>query len=161
MFQQIFGDALLFSATLKGYADLFPREKGYSIEVLCLPSVKNFLEAVVNIPISITLRNADFKRIIGNYCEFTKLVTYCESKYDIVIVPGSSASAEMLMAASANKTKIGLVQYRQRKWPPYLSVLQKIAYTEIKRPYEEMMVLQRHRFFLKELGLKDFQSSLP
>ena len=161
VFQQIFGDALLFSSTFNAYNELFPTEKGYVITILCLPVVKKFLEETVDIPDTFNVIAIDFKKAISNYNEFRRVINYCEEIFDIAIVPGSSASAEILIGASKINTKIGLVQHRERKWPPYLALIQKYAYTEVVRPDREMMVLERYRFFLNYLGLKDFKARLP
>ena len=161
IFQQIFGDALLFSSVLEAYAELYPQNKGYELTIICRPSVKKFMEEVVSIPAEIAIQTLDFLKLVNDFAYYQESIDVIRNKYDTIIVPGSTVSAELLSAGSLIPTRIGLVQHKKRIWPPILSLLQKVAYTEIARPSCEMMALQRHKFFVQYLGLCGYSSHLP
>ena len=161
VFQQIFGDAVLLSTTLEGYVKLFPKEKGYKILLLCRPSVKKFMKDVLLVPSAIQLQEVDFSKLVRDCKYFRFVLNEYVNNAEVAIIPGSSMSAEILMTAASVKRKIGLVQCEKRVWPPASVFFQKHAYTEYIRPKEEMMVLQRHKLLMQELGLKNFRSCMP
>lgn len=161
VFQQIFGDSILFSITLNSYVKLFSRENGYKVTVLCRPSVLQFLKQTIDIPEAIELRSMDFTRLVNDFKYYKECLNWVNLNADTLIVPGTSVSAELLLAASSVNRRIGLVQCKKRTWPPILAQLPSMAYTEIVRPTEELMALQRHKFFMNYLGDGEFKAVMP
>lgn len=161
IFQQIFGDALVFSSALQAYPQLYHKTEGYEITFLARPSVIAFMKDIVPIHEDIHVDAVDFKRIVEDYGYYKQVIKKYRNYADIIIVPGSSLSAEILSSACNARRKIGLVRSIPVKWPPVMSLFYRLAYTESVIPNKESMMLQRHRQLLQYLGVKGYQAVLP
>ena len=51
VFQQVFGDSIILLPALEGYMELFHKRKGYDVTMICLPSIKKFLEINAKFPL--------------------------------------------------------------------------------------------------------------
>ena len=67
VFQQVFGDSIIISDSLKEYTKIFPAQKGYTIKFLALPSVLSFMKDNLNFPNEIEYEKFDFKRFLSDY----------------------------------------------------------------------------------------------
>lgn len=161
VFQQVYGDSILVSDSLRHYGKLFPKNQGYEISMLIRPSVAAFMRAVLPLSADINLIEVDFTRLIYDFRYYRQMVKDYGDLANTIIVPGSSFSAEFFSAASSAQRRIGLVESVPREKPKLLVWLQKIAYTEIVRPEIGCMMLQRHRILLQHLGLKSASANLP
>ena len=161
IFQQVFGDAVVFSSALQGYIDLFVRQKGFKLTLLCKPAIAKFLSEVAPVPDGIDVETMDFKRSFNDYCYFREVSRKYRRYADIIIVPGSSLSAELLSSTLIAQRRIGLTNVIRRKWPPQLVLFERLAYTESIRPDFGTMMIQRHRILLRYLGLKEYKGKLP
>lgn len=161
IFQQVFGDAVVLTSTLQGYVDLFVKQKGWKITLLCLPSVKRFLEEVAPVPKEIYVEAVDFKRLANDFRYFKTIVKQYDYSAELTVVPGSSMSAELLSTTLAVKRRVGMVNVFPRNWPPPMALFYRLAYTEPIVPDKGSMMIQRHRITLQYLGLKDYQGKLP
>lgn len=161
IFQQIFGDSVIFSSALAEYVKLFPSSKGYHIRILIRSSVLDFMRNTMDIPNEIEYVGIDFIRLVNDYKYFKDIQSkYCTNCY-LSIVPGSSLSAELLSDVTIASKRIGLVSGEARTWPPHMWLFQKLAYTDVVIPDKNEMMLQRHRRLLSFLGATDYQASLP
>ena len=66
----------------------------------------------------------------------------------MLIVPGTSLSAEIFSTISRANRKIGLLRCMNVEKPIPMAIFYKIAYTEKVIPPTDMMILQRHRLLL-------------
>lgn len=160
VFQQIFGDAIVFTSSLQGYVDLYVTQ-GYTITLLCRPVIAKFLAQVAYVPKEIKVETVDFKRIVEDFSYYREVVNKYEESADIVVVPGTSLSAEVLCTSFRIKRRIGLVTSINRVWPPQMVLYKKMAYTEFVKPEAGLMMIQRHRYLLNYLGNKSFKGKLP
>lgn len=161
VFQQVFGDAVIFSDSLRTYEKLFPLEEGYRLKLLARSAVVKFMRDTLLLPSSLVIEEVDFGRYLSDY-RYYRLIKKNYSRWaGTVIVPGTSLSAEIFSTMCHAKRRIGLVRSVPNKWPISAVVFQKLAYTERVRPEKELMMLQRHRLLLNYLGEKDFVSKLP
>ena len=133
VFQQIFGDAIAFTSSLQGYVDLYVTQ-GYTITLLCRPVIAKFLAQVAYVPKEIKVETVDFKRIVEDFSYYREVVNKYEESADIVVVPGTSLSAEVLCTSFRIKRRIGLVTSINRVWPPQMVLYKKMAYTEFVKP---------------------------
>jgi ADP-heptose:LPS heptosyltransferase len=161
VFQQLFGDAIILSNSLKGYIELFPKEKGYKVILLGRPSVVKFMKDVLPIPEDIEINAVDFKKFVESYSYYKEILNkYCH-KAGIIIVPGTSLSGEIFSTVCKAKKRVGLAKNIPVKYPPTMALFQKLAYTETLYPEKDLMMLQRHRLLLNYLGLNSYEAKLP
>jgi ADP-heptose:LPS heptosyltransferase len=161
LFQQVFGDAVLVSDSLKYYEKLYPPDQGYTVTFVCKPAILKFMKEVVMLPKNIKYEVLDFKRIQTDVAYFHAMIKKYGTDYGVVIVPGTSYSAELFSICSTASIKKGLLPSIPRTNPRFLVWLQKKAYTSIIRPDKDLMMLQRHRLLLNRLGLDDVKARLP
>ena len=161
LFQQVFGDAVVLTSALQGYVDLFVRQKGMRVTLLCKPVIVKFLSDVAPVPEDIKVETMDFKRSFNDFCYFKEMSRKYRRYADIVIVPGSSLSAELLSTTLIAQRRIGLTNVIRRKWPPQMVIFERLAYTELVVPDFGTMMIQRHRILLNYLGLRDYKGRLP
>lgn len=161
LFQQIFGDAILVTDSLKYYEKLYPEAEGYHVTFVCKPNILEFMQSVLPLPSNISFEVLDFKRIQTDKKYFKEMVKKYSSDYGILIVPGTSYSPELFTITSTAERRIGLLPSIPRTKPKSLVWLQKNAYTEVIRPNKELMMLQRHRLLLNYLGLDNIEAKLP
>lgn len=161
LFQQAFGDAIVLSSALQGYVDLFVRQKKLKVTLLCKPAIAKFLSEVAPPPEGIEVETMDFRRSFDDFRYFKQESRKYRRYADIVIVPGSSLSAELLSSTLIAKHRIGMTNVIRRKWPPQLVAFERLAYTEPVVPDFGTMMIQRHRILLNYLGLKDYKGKLP
>ena len=160
IFQQVFGDAILFSDSLQMYTALFPKAEGWDLTMICRPSIAVFMWDVLPPVDGIKIEEVDFTRLVSDFRYFRDIV----KKYSSVgfaIVPATSLSAELLSAALPAKKRITQLLGVNRKWPPHLVLIQKAAYTETIRPPADMMMLQRHRELLKAIRPNTYKAGIP
>lgn len=160
VFQQVFGDAIVLTSSLQGYVDLYVTQ-GYTITLLCRPIIAKFLAEVAYVPEEIRIETVDFKRIVDDFNYYKEIVSKYEESADLVVVPGTSLSAEVLCSSFRIKRRISLVTAVDRIWPPQMVMYKKIAYTEFVKPKTGDMMIQRHRYLLNYLGNKSFKGKLP
>lgn len=161
LFQQVFGDAVVLTSALQGYVDLFVKKHGYRVTLLCKPAIAYFLDEVASIPQEINVETVDFKRSFDDFSYFKEISRKYRYYANLVIVPGSSLSAELLSTTLMAKRRVGLVNVVRRKWPPQLVIFDRLAYTEVVVPDFGTMMIQRHRMLLNHLGLNVFKGKLP
>ena len=161
IFQQVFGDAVVLVSALQGYVDLYVKEKGWKVTLLCLPSIKKFLDEVASVPKDIYVEEVDFKRLVNDFRYFKSIVKQYDYSAELSVVPGSSMSAELLSATLAIRRRVGLVNVFPRNWPPQMALFYKLAYTEPIVPEMGSMMIQRHRMTLQYLGLHGYLGKLP
>lgn len=161
VFQQLFGDAIVIQNSLVEYTKLFPYQEGYRIKFLARPIVLAFMKETVEIPSYIETCEVDFKKFLENFLYYKKIVKEYKGTAEILIVPGTSLSAEIFAIANDAKRKIGLVRSVDIRKPIVMVYFAKHAYTESVRPKKESMMLQRHRLLLNYLGDEDYQAKLP
>lgn len=161
VFQQVFGDAMVLTSALPAYAELFVRRKGMKVTLLCKPAIAKFLSEVAPVPETINVETMDFKRSFDDFHYFRDMSRKYRRYADIVVVPGSSLSAELLCSTLVAQRRIGMTNVFPRKWPPQLVLFERLAYTEPIRPDFGTMMIQRHRILLRYLGLKEYKGKLP
>lgn len=161
VFQQIFGDSVVIQNSLEAYTRLFPAEKGYHIKFLARPSVLSFMYETMELPETIEFEALDFKRFLEDYRYYKSVVNTYKNYADLLIVPGTSLSAEIFSTANHASRKVGLVKSIDVEKPLVMSIFNKIAYTERVRPEMEDMMLERHRKLIHYLGLKEYKAKLP
>ena len=161
LFQQIFGDAVMISDSLKYYTQLYPREKGCRIIFVSKPAVNQLMHDVLPLPDDIDFEILDFKRIQTDYKYFRNMVSKYGNGFGTLIVPGTTFSPELFSITSTASQKIGLLPSIPRTKPYPLVWLQSHAYNSVVRPGKEMNMIQRHRMLLNHLGLKNVKGRLP
>ncbi len=161
IFQQIMGDAVMFSASLDAYVRLFSSQEGWTLRMICRPSVARFMREVVPIPDGLQIEAVDFTRLICDFKYFKEITRKYGDWSSMTIVPGTSLSAELLSAALPVERRIGLLPAVSRtRFSPFW-LLQKMAYSETVRPKGNPMVLQAQRVLLHYLGASDYRAALP
>lgn len=160
IFQQVFGDAVVLMSALQGYVDLFAKQKGWRITLLCLPSIRKFLSDVASIPSEIEVEEVDFKKLVNEFGYFRAILRKYDHSAELTVVPGSSLSAELLSSSLTIKRRVGMVNVFPRNWPPQLALFYKLAYTEPIVPELGSMMIQRHRMTLRYLGLENYVGKL-
>lgn len=161
VFQQIFGDSVIFQSALMEYAKLFPREKGYTLKLLVRPSVLKFMKANLILPEDIEYEELDFKKFLENYKYYKTIMEKYQNTASILIVPGTSLSAEIFSTANNAARKIGLIRCKDVTHPYLYKLFYKLAYTEKVRPDKNDMMLQRHRLLIHYLGNERYNAKLP
>lgn len=161
VFQQLFGDAVVFGDALNNYAKLYPASSGYKITLIARPSVAAFLMDVIPVNGEIDIEQVDFKRFVEDYSYYRCIVKKYRNSSGVIIVPGTSLSAEIFSCACYAKRKIGLVRCFPLLSPYLMAFFYKMAYTETVVPQKTDMMLQRHRLLLNYLGLKEYKAGLP
>lgn len=161
VFQQLFGDSIIIQNSLKEYEKIYSKEDGYNIIFLGRPSVIEFMEDVLPLPKSIKFEKVDFRRFLEDFRYFRDITKKYSRNIDILIVPGTSLSAEIFSIASDAKRKIGLIKSMDTEKSFLMKAIAKLAYTEEVRPLNENMMLQRHRLLLNYLGALDYKAKLP
>ena len=161
IFQQVFGDAVVLSSALHGYVDLFVKQKGWKVVLLCLPSIKKFWDDVAPVPEGIEMEIVDFKKLVNDFHYFKKIVGLYDHFAELSVVTGSSLSADLLSSALAIKRRVGMVNVFPRKWPPEMALFNRLAFTEEIVPEIGTMMIQRNRKTLQYLGLTNFVGKLP
>jgi len=159
-FSGIFGDAVVVMSALKGYVELFS-QNGWAITILCRPSVKKFWDEVTDFPHEINVETIDFTKLVNSFSYFKEIVNRYNDRLELLIVPGSSISVEMLSTALNIKRKVGLLTVYQLRWPPHMVLFKRIAYTETVTPPFGSMMIQRYRLLLQYLGLPNYKGKLP
>ena len=161
VFQQLFGDSIVMQSSLDAYTRLFPVSEGYKIRFLVRPSVLAFMKANLPLPKEMEFEPVDFNKFLEDYKYYKEIVNRYRGLASIVIVPGTSLSAEIFTSAMDAERKIGLVRSIDVKRPWIMAVFAKLAYNERVRPNKEDMMLQRHRKLLCYLGDTRYQAVLP
>lgn len=161
LFQQIFGDAVMISDSLKYYSRVFPSENGYSITFVSKPNVNKFMHDLLPLPKEIKFEELDFKRIQTDVLYFYLMVRKYGDNFGVIVTPGTSFSPELFSLTSTASRKEGLLPSIPRTKPFPLVWLQKHAYTSTIRPNKEMNMIQRHRMFLNHLGLSNVEGRIP
>lgn len=161
LFQQVFGDAVVLTSALQGYVELFVRQRGMKVTLLCKPAIAKFLSEVASVPEDIKIETMDFKRSFDDFRYFREMSRKYRRYGDIVIVPGSSLSAELLSTTLIAQRRIGMTNVYRRKWPPQMVIFDRLAYTEPIVPEFGTMMIQRHRIMLNYLGLDEYKGKLP
>ena len=161
VFQQIFGDAVIIQPSLIRYTKIFPSSKGYKIKMLVRPDVLDFMRENLPLPDEIIYEAVDFKKFLEDYKYYRKIVNKYKDSADILIVPGTSLSAEIFSSASNAIRKIGLVKDVNVKKPIIMAIFTRIAYTEKVRPSKTDMMLQMQRKLLQYLGDEEYRAHLP
>ena len=109
IFQQVFGDSIILLPALEGYMELYHKQRGYGVTMICLPGIKKFLTDVASIPDSLNIETVDFKKFVNNYKYFKEVVGQYRGYAEISIVMGSSLSAELLSTTLCAKERHGLI----------------------------------------------------
>lgn len=161
VFQQIFGDSIMIQNSLMEYSKLFPKSKGYKVMFLARPSVITFMQSTLPLPTEIKLEGVDFKLFLEDFAYYRSIVAKYRGMADLIIVPGTSLSAEIFSAASGARRKVGLVRSFNVTQPAIMAIFAKLAYTEQVRPPKEEMMIQRHRRLLNYLGDREYKGKLP
>ncbi len=161
VFQQVFGDAVVFSSALQGFADLFIKQRGWRVVLICLPKIKKFWEEVAPVPDGIEIEIVDFKNLVNDFRYFKSIVARYDHFAELCVVTGSSLSADLLTSALSIKRRVGMVNVFPRRWPPQIALFNKLAYTEKIVPGIGTMMIQRNRMTLRYLGLYNFVGRLP
>ncbi len=161
IFQQVFGDAVVFSSALPGYVELFVKQRRWKVTMICLPSIKKFLSEVAPVPDGINVETVDFKKLVNDFAYFKSTVKRYDHSAEISVVPGSSMSAYLLSSALAIKRRVGMANVYPCKWPPHMALFYNLAYTEQIVPPIGSMMIQRHRMTLSYLGYNDYKGKLP
>lgn len=161
IFQQIFGDAVVFSKALNAYTEIYSQKDGYKVTLIARPSVIAFMKATVPLDEQIDIQPVDFKKLVEDFEYFKVVVEKYKDYADTIIVPGTSLSAEILSCTLNANRKIGLVRSVPIEKPFIMAWFYRLAYTETVKPTKEDMMLQRHRLLLNYLGLKEYKATLP
>lgn len=161
VFQQVFGDSVVLQNSLQEYEKIFSASDGWNIKMLVRPSVLAFMKATMQLPENIEYDALDFKRFLEDYSYYKEIVNKYRNKAKVLIVPGTSMSAEVFSAASNAERKIGLVKCVDVRRPFAMALFNRIAYTERVRPEKEDMMLLNHRRLLHYLGDTSYKAKLP
>lgn len=160
VFQQVFGDSIILLPALEGYMELYHKRKGYEVTMICLPSIKKFLEANAKLPEGLNIETVDFKKFVNNYDYFKQVVRTYRNYAEITIVTGSSLSAELLSTTLCAKERHGLISCYRVKWPLQMALFQRLAYSDAVIPPVGSMMIERHGIMLRHLGLESYQGHL-
>lgn len=161
VFQQIFGDAVVIQNSLGEYVKIFSPENGYKVKLLVRPAVAKFMLDTMPIPKEIEICEVDFKKFLEDYRYYKKVVKEYQRMANVLIVPGTSLSAEIFSVVNDADRKIGLMRSIDIVKPILFAFFAKIAYTEKLHPNKEEMMLQRHRVLINYLGNRDYKAKLP
>lgn len=161
VFQQVFGDSVILQNSLVRYISLFPKSEGYRIKLLVRPSVLRFMQENLVLPQDMEYEEVDFKKFLESYEYYRTIVRKYSSTASLLIVPGTSLSAEIFATASNAARRVGLVRCMAVTHPYIYALFYKLAYTEQVVPSKDDMMLQRHRLLLAHLGDNTFRAGLP
>ncbi|MCD7956954.1 MAG: glycosyltransferase family 9 protein [Lachnospiraceae bacterium] len=161
VFQQLFGDAVIVQSSLGAYLKAFPENENYRIILLARPSVCSFMKDVLEIPAGISIEPIDFNRFLQDYRFYRQVRRKYRGTADIIIVPGTSLTAEIFSTMSGAVRRVGLLRYRDVQSPFIMALFNRIAYTERVRPDKDDMMLQHHRILLNYLGVDEYKAKLP
>ena len=156
--QQLFGDAIVISDSLKEYPKIF---KDKEVVFIARPSVVEFLKVIMPSADELNFEAVDFKRFIEDFGYYRKISKKFREIAEILIVPVSTPSAEIFSCSNDAQRKIASVRPTDIKSSLLMSALSKFSYTEKIRPDKNEMTLQRHRQLINYLGGKDFKAKLP
>ena len=160
VFQQVFGDSVLLLPALQGYMELYHKRRGYEVTMICKPAILRFLQDIAELPKGLHVEAIDFKRLFDDYAYFKEVVNKYRYYAEIVIAPGSSLSADLLITTLCTNQRYGQIScYRTRK-PLQLALFQRLAYTDAVISPAGMMKIQAHRLMLNYLGLIDYKGKL-
>lgn len=160
IFQQVFGDSIILLPALNGYIELFHKQKGYDVTMICRPSIYKFLKDVADLPQQLHIETIDFKRLVNDFKYFKEITAEYNKFAEITIVPGSSLSADLLSTTLCSRERYGLISCFRIKWPLQMALFQRLAYTNVVIPPIGMMMIQRHRLLLNNLGLNNYKGKL-
>lgn len=161
IFQQVFGDSIVIQNSLWEYEKIFTKADGWNIKMLVRPAVLEFMKVTVPLPEDIEYEELDYTKFLEDYVYYKEIVNKYRNKAKILIIPGTSMSAEVFSAVSNAERKIGLVKYVDVRRPFAMALFNRIAYTERVRPEKEDMMLQNHRRLLHYLGDTSYKAKLP
>ena len=156
--QQIFGDAIVISDSLKEYPKIFA---DYEVVFVARPSIIKFLKDVMPSADELTFEAVDFTKFIEDYGYYREISGRFRGSAEILIVPASTPSAEIFSCANDSPRKVASVRPKDITSSLLMSLLSKLSYTEKVRPDKNEMTLQRHRQLINYLGDKDFRARLP
>ncbi len=71
--------------------ELYHKQRGYGVTMICLPSIKKFLTDVASIPDSLNIETVDFKEFVNNYQYFKEVVGQYREYVEISDSYGSSS----------------------------------------------------------------------
>ena len=160
IFQQVFGDSIILLPALEGYMELYHKQRGYGVTMICLPGIKKFLTDVASIPDSLNIETVDFKKFVNNYKYFKEVVGQYRGYAEISIVMGSSLSAELLSTTLCAKERHGLISCFRTRWPLQMALFQRLAYSDVVIPPIGSMMIERHGIMLRHLGLKEYKGHI-
>lgn len=160
IFQQVFGDSIILLPALRGYIELFHNQKGYDMTMICLPSIKKFLDATAVVTDGITIETVDYKKIVNDYHYYREIRKKYEDFADISIVTGASLSANLVSTTLNCKERHGLISCYKTTRPLQMALFERLAYTDAFIPPVGSMMIERHRMMLHHLGLKDYKGRL-
>ena len=160
IFQQVFGDSVILLPALEGYIELYYKRRGYDVTMLCLPSIKNFLSEVADVPENLKIEVVDFKKFVNDFKYFKEIVNKYREFAEISIVAGSSMSAELLSTTLCAKERHGLISCFRTRWPLQMALFQRLAYSDVVIPPIGSMMIERHGIMLRHLGLKEYKGHL-
>lgn len=160
VFQQVFGDSILLLPALRGYMELYHKRQGYEVTMICKPAILRFLQDVAELPEGLHVEAVDFKRLFDDYVYFKEVVTKYRDYAEIVIAPGSSLSADLLITTLCTNRRYGQISCYRTRRPLQLALFQRLAYTDAVISPAGMMKIQAHRLMLNHLGLTEYKGRL-
>ena len=167
VFQQALGDTIVIIDSLKEYSKIFPKNKGYEVVFIARKSVIELLKAITDVPEDFIFEAVDFRKFIEDFKYYKEISNRYRGKFEVLIAPASSPSAEIFSCSNDAGRKIASVRAIDLKYPLFLAVISKYAYTEKVRPDKNEMTLQRHRQLINYLAASmgfenyNFKARLP
>ena len=160
IFQQVFGDAVVFNHALNCYTKLYPIKDGYEITLLAREPIIRFMKEILPLNPDIKIEKVDFTKLVEDFRYYKKIVSKYRDYADIIIVPGTSLSAEILSSACNANRKVGLMRSIPVTRPLMMRLFYNVAYTEEVVPDKEAMMLERQKQLLHYLGLEDYRAEI-
>ncbi|MGN0351048.1 MAG: glycosyltransferase family 9 protein [Roseburia sp.] len=160
VFQQVFGDSIIVQRTLKEYLKIYSPNDGYTVKMILRPSVHKFMMETMELPQEILYEDVDFKLFLESYKYYREIVNKYKNHISILIVPGTSFSAEVFSVSSNASRKIGLNRPVRVSKPFIMSLFNRLAYTEEIFPQADDMMIQRHRLLINYLGDADYKGQV-
>lgn len=160
VFQQIFGDAVLLQKTLSEYLKLYPVEEGYTVKLLLRPSIHKFMLATMPLPENLIFEEVDFNRFLLDFRYYKQIAQKYRNTAGLLIVPGTSMSADVFSTSNNAKRRIGAVKCKPITKPFIMALFNRLAYTEKVIPKQGDMMIQSHRKLLNYLGDTDYRGQL-
>ena len=162
VFQQIFGDSILFSAYVNDYCRTISSKYDVDVTIAFRENVLSFFDLITDRIDGVEYKTIDFEKLSSNFLYYKKIKKSYRNSFDYIIVPGTSFSAELLSSICNCYEKIACVASEKRKTNFVMRIIDKNAYTTRIIPPPNTMVLERHSYFLNELyGEKVFMPRLP